>query len=331
MSRAYQSDHDKPLPDQFPDLDGRQEHGHITAPNDSISSVAIDQQPTSVADRQAPSDNTEQVRAAESNEQQQPQPASAVPATNINPNALTKPESTPHAADLIEKAHAWGPGHWGPRSIRKRWDMHGFSDLIDKETSSCEQCLQWTNYTARYAPFKSSQPEKPFDVISFDLATGFLPNARGYTCLLVVVCNLTKYVFVRALKEKSATEIGIALFSICIDFGFPREIQCDNEPVLQAVAKVFKQELKTQHRQTVEYVPRTNSNAETAVKLASTVLHKITGTSPDWDLKVPICQLMINDRVREDENLRSPFEDVLPRTQWFSRLQSTRAFAIEQQ
>ena len=239
------------------------------------------------------------------------------PVADISPQKLTKPTTENHAIELIENAHAWG--HWGARSIRLRlnlegWDMHGYSILIDRLVQGCTECQQWTSYVARYAPFRSSQPSKPFDVISFDLATGFLPNKRGYTGLLVVVCNLTKFVFVRPFKEKTTAAIGYLLFSIFIDFGFPQEIQCDNEPVLLSVVKLLKSEARVRHRQTVEYAPRTNSNAETAVKLASSVVHKIVGNSPDWDLLAPICQAMINDRVRADKHKRSPFEAMFCRS-----------------
>ena len=130
--------------------------------------------------------------------------------------------------------------------------------------------------------------------------------------MLVVVCNLTKYVLLRPVVSKSAAVIGSALFLICADFGWPREWQADSEPTLLAVIKVLKDTLRMQHRQTVEYAPRTNSNAETAVKLASSIVHKLV-TGPDWDLVAPLAQTIINDRERTDTNRRSPFESMFCR------------------
>jgi hypothetical protein len=296
LTRAWTHDNDGALRNDAPLGDGD------FPVSDFVSQLSLDMEPPANRDPSAvvvsrDSDSAQRVSTRSSQSADAPisveveptlpppvPPTAVVPYTpepvpDIDPHALRTPDSPEHATALIDAAHAFG--HWGERSMRRRlilegWQMREHSNLIDRTAQNCSICQQWTRAQTRYARFRSTQPSKPCDVISFDLATGFLPNERGFTAMLIVVCNLTKYVWIRPLRQKTAAAIGPALFDIFVNFGFAAEIGCDHEPVLMAVVKVLKDELRMQYRQTVEYAPRTNSNAETAVKLASTMVHKLS-------------------------------------------------------
>src|SRR5690348_4695814 len=79
-----------------------------------------------------------------------------------------------------------------------------------------------------YHPLTPITASQPIDHIAIDTATSFPTSSTGNNVLLVIVCVFTRFVFLRAMPDKSAASVAANLFSIFVDFGFPRVIQSDN-------------------------------------------------------------------------------------------------------
>jgi hypothetical protein len=101
------------------------------------------------------------------------------------------------------------------------------SDVADN-IKSCIPCQRYTIAKRGYHPLSPITASDPMENIAIDTALSFPTSPRGFNVLLVVVCVFTRYVFLRALPDKTASSVAAALFCIFADFGFPKTIQSDN-------------------------------------------------------------------------------------------------------
>ena len=136
------------------------------------------------------------------------------------------------------------------------------------------------------------------DHIAVDCALSFPSSPRGLNILLVVVDVCTRFVFLRCFPDKSARSVAASLFSIFIDFGFPKIIQSDNGfEFVNTVVKALTSEFTIDHRLITPYHPRANGLAERFVQTACRAIKKLLeGDESNWDLHVPAVQLAINLR-----------------------------------
>jgi hypothetical protein len=248
-------------------------------------------------------DNSEFIQSVVNNQEYLSEPV-------VDLLSLKPPDSEQHALEIIKQAHLWG--HFGERSTRKRlqllgWDMSKFNKLIGEEVDSCQQCQQWTHSVTRYAKLRHTTPNLPFDIFCFDLLSGLPTTERGKKGILVGMCRLTGFTLLRAFDQKDSHSLIWILYNIFADFGFPRQMVCDNEPTLVSeLMAAFQQDFNIAQRILVAYNPRANGAAESKVKIVSGLVRKFLRDDPNWDLSLPLIQLMINDHVRENYD-HTPF------------------------
>ena len=100
-------------------------------------------------------------------------------------------------------------------------------------------------------------------MIGIDLVLGFPESQEGYVGLLVITEYLTKYPYVKTVKNKSAKEIAPLLWEYITLFGPPKVILSDNgtEFVNSEVDSMLRM-VGSEHRVTSAYHPRTNGQTE---------------------------------------------------------------------
>ena len=124
---------------------------------------------------------------------------------------------------------------------------------------------------------------------------------RGNNTLLVAVCVLTGYVFLRALKNKRTEVVTYSLLKIFCDFGTPRILHSDNDPTLVTdihnnVCKI----LGIHTRTSIPYKPASLGKAERVVGVALTCIHKdMAALGMQWDLNLEFIQLYINIKIKD--------------------------------
>ena len=97
------------------------------------------------------------------------------------------------------------------------------------------------------------------DHIAVDIATSFPTSPSGNNILLVVVCVYTRFVFLRAMPEKTAVSVPSNFFAIFADFGFPRIIQSDNgTEFVNQLLDFLTKHTGIDHRLSTPYHPRGN-------------------------------------------------------------------------
>ena len=97
------------------------------------------------------------------------------------------------------------------------------------------------------------------DHVIYDFIGKLRVSERGYCFILIMVCVMTHFVFLKPLRTKSAKEVAFALVNVFANFGVPQILQSDNKQVM--VADVLEELRKLggfQLRRIMKYFPRQN-------------------------------------------------------------------------
>jgi transposase InsO family protein len=137
------------------------------------------------------------------------------------------------------------------------------------------------------------------DHIAIDTAQSFPTSCQGNNILLIIICVHSRFCFLRALKDKSAASVAMALFFTFCDFGFPRIIQSDNGPeFVNQLVELMTKNVGIDHRLTTAYHPRANGMAERTVQTACRAIRKLLDNEDrQWDHFVPAVQLFKNSKI----------------------------------
>jgi hypothetical protein len=183
----------------------------------------------------------------------------------------------------------------------------------DEAASSCSECLKYTITKRGFHPQTSVLSSQPMSHVAIDLLGPLNQDAKSNQYILVMIDLFSRFIFLRALANKTAEDVAQALFSIFCDYGHPRIIQSDNgtEFVNQLMAKLTALYSWT-HRRVVPYHPQGNGAVERAVGTTLSMLRKHLNGKLDWSAELPAIQLRINLR-RTDLLNSCPFEIMFSR------------------
>ena len=211
----------------------------------------------------------------------------------------------------IDSAHL--QGHFGVRAtmssmIRRDIWWPGMKSDVEAVLKACSPCQRFTIWKHGYFPLTPVTASDPMAHIAIDSALSFPTSASGMNILLVVVCAFTRFVFLRALPDKSAKSVAAALFAIFADFGFPKVIQSDNgTEFVNRLLQAMSDNCGIDHRLITAYHPRANGLAERNVGTATRAIKKLLdGEGEYWDRYVPAVQLFMNLKVADLHN-SAPF------------------------
>ena len=97
------------------------------------------------------------------------------------------------------------------------------------------------------------------DHVIYDFIGKLRVLERGYCFILIMVCVMTCFVFLKPLRTKSAKEVAFTLVNVFANFGVPQILQSNNEQVM--VADILEELRKLggfQLRRIMKYFPRQN-------------------------------------------------------------------------
>ena len=127
------------------------------------------------------------------------------------------------------------------------------------------------------------------DHVIYDFIGKLRVLERGYCFILIMVCVMTCFVFLKPLRTKSAKEVAFALVNVFANFGVPQILQSDNKQVM--VADVLEELRKLggfQLRRIMKYFPRQNGVVERFVQETKQVLLKwAKGDFSGWEYYIP--------------------------------------------
>jgi hypothetical protein len=212
---------------------------------------------------------------------------------------------------ILQDTHKFG--HFGSQAIVKEIHSKGLHwENIYKEATdivkSCIECQRHNVAKRGYHPLTNIVALRPFDHIALDLAGPLPITDEGEIYLLVVVDICTKYVVLRAMKNKQSDTVVRALVSIAGDYSFPRIISSDNGLEFKNILQnKLNEALGIDRRYTTPYHPRGNGAAEASVKTALSTIRKMSQSNGrDWAHHLPMCQLSMNNAIK-NRTMSSPF------------------------
>jgi len=202
---------------------------------------------------------------------------------------------------LLEEIHNFG--HLGANAMVEAIHMRGYTWRKLKEiclswVSKCPQCQHFNIAKKGYHPLTAIHAQLPGDHIAIDLAV-FPISEKGNVYALIVVDVCSRFIFLEAIPDRTATTVAGRLFKLFCLIGFPKNLQSDNgTEFANEVATILASTLKIDHRFTTPYHPRANGLAERTVRSVKDLLQKlIHGNKPAWDDYLPMVQFQINNRI----------------------------------
>ena len=146
------------------------------------------------------------------------------------------------------QVHNENVGHKGvAETIRRlhanniRW--HGMNKDIESFVKLCPCCQKNDQHFNKNIsiPF-TVHGSRPFEKVDIDFIVGLLPDLEGITTIMVVIDSFSRWVNLYGLKEWSAEEAATSLVRHIGQYGSPKTITSDKDPVL--LGQIVKQTLK---------------------------------------------------------------------------------------
>jgi hypothetical protein len=121
--------------------------------------------------------------------------------------------------------------------------------------------------------------------------------------LLVLRCRLTKFIIIIPIKNKEAETVREKLKEQFLTFGFPRKLVTDRgrEFSIKKLGALLKEKRSdAQHKRISTANPRSNGEAENAMRYIKDILVYYTGKyQDDWDKNIKEVQYIMNNYVSE--------------------------------
>ena len=176
---------------------------------------------------------------------------------------VTPPEE--NRCSILREAHSFG--HLGAIAVVNRVKECGYfwpslmKDATD-HVASCASCQRFSIKRVGFHPLQPIQSDYPMRHVAVDLAGPFVETSRGNIYLLILICLFTKFVFLRALCNKSAETVATVLFYIFCEVEFPMIIQSDNgSEFVNSILSALCSLINVAHRLVTLYNPRANGEA----------------------------------------------------------------------
>lgn len=141
---------------------------------------------------------------------------------------------------------------------------HECLDVVSK----CITCQRFNLAKRGYHPLKTIHARMPGDHMAIDLAGPLTTTVKGNQYILIVVDVCTRFVYARAIPEKSSEIVALELYKLFCDIGFPNILQSDNgREFRNEMLKKLTTQAGVDHRFVTPYHPRANGVAERYVAL----------------------------------------------------------------
>jgi len=219
---------------------------------------------------------------------------------------------------LLKAAHCHRfAGHGGQAKtlarLRSKYFWPGIAAHADTFVKQCPECQKAKLPSKRSKPDAPLQawdvPSSPNQRIHIDLMGPLKTSESGRKYILVITDAFTKYAVVKAIPNKEANTVALAIFEEWIArFSCPKTIVSDNgrEFCSKLSDELFKN-LGIDRKLTSTHHPQTNSAAESfnrsIIKYMKTILDNAT---LDWEKWLAPMMLSYNTQVHKSTNL-SPF------------------------
>ena len=205
-------------------------------------------------------------------------------------------------------------GHVGiNRLYRKLKNIYTWNDMkrsITKFVKSCEVCKLNKHYNTVKEKFvKTSTPHETFDIVSIDTIGPFTLTEDGNRYAITMQCDLSKYLIIVPIPNKSAETIAKAIVEHCIlIYGPMSAIRTDQGTEYKGIFDHVCNELQINHTCSTAYHPQSIGAVERNHRCLNEYLRIfINDRRNDWDKWLPFYTYCYNT-TPNTHHAYSPFE-----------------------
>ncbi len=195
-------------------------------------------------------------------------------------------------------------GHCGIQKLFDRLkDQYWFPRMrsaVEEYVKMCGVCQRFKKKPPLSEPLHPLEPASVLERVHVDIIGPIHKSSDGNTYILLLVDSATKYVFVRALPDKTAVSVAkMILEEFICTFGIPTCIYTDGgKEFVNSLLKEICEGLGTSRKITSAYHPQSNGQAEAKGKAIIQILKTISHPSQrDWDRMLPFAQFALNCNV----------------------------------
>lgn len=206
--------------------------------------------------------------------------------------------------DLISRVHGQFSGHHGvSRTIKfLRLAGHSWSGLdhdVRDFVEKCAICAKMKNKSHPFSvSFGTTMASRPFEMMSLDLVGPMMEDALHNTYILVAIDHFSRFVFLKAIPNKTAAVVSQGILDVIGLFGIvPKTIRTDHGPefvagvtqsLLQALGKT--ETTVTDHPESNGMVERVNQEVLKHLRCLTAEHNQ----QSSWSAALPLVQRCIN-------------------------------------
>jgi hypothetical protein len=154
---------------------------------------------------------------------------------NILQQAADTPEwPIERLESLFKQFHSPLNGHLNMRSTldamkREGCNVPHLKQLILRPTSKCAACAKTAakNCNRHIAEYHYTSAFRPFEIFQADFLTGIGKSVEGFNCVLVFVCNFTRFCYLYACRDQTSESACNGLLPLWGIFGAPKQVTTD--------------------------------------------------------------------------------------------------------
>ena len=197
------------------------------------------------------------------------------------------------------------------RGCDRYWWPKMFQD-VKKHVKGCKECgeTKAPNYYLVAPMGKPRIPTVPFEMISMDFKGPFPRSTAGYSYLLVITDQLSKFVVLHRVRKADAKTTVRIVEDHFLLFGVPRTVIHDNGTVF--VSKLFVSLLDkyiVKQQRTPLYHPQANPTERVNRVIGTAISAYVHDNHKKWDEKLPEIGCALRTALHESTNF-TPYEIV---------------------
>lgn len=163
----------------------------------------------------------------------------------IRPRTEIKSDTEKKDLIKINNDHPIYGGHCGQKKLLKklqtRYQWNNMTKDVAKYTNNCEKCKLNKIQSHTREPMKITEtPQSPFDIVIVDTVGPLPKTENGYEYAITIICDLSKYLIMVPVLDKSTNSIAKAIFeNVILIYGPIKNIRTDRGT--EFTAKIFKE------------------------------------------------------------------------------------------
>src|SRR5436190_7392168 len=150
-------------------------------------------------------------------------------------------------------------------------------------------------------PLVANHATVQMERIYVDLQGPMIRSNEGYNNILIVLDDLTKYVWLIPLRNASSKSVINALLNVVFkNFSFPTSLICDQGPCFKSKEFIdFLFKFGINWRQLITYLPCTNRSERQLKKVRAMLIAYCHNKQKFWSNELAYMQLAINSSLSE--------------------------------